>query len=433
MPQLRSAAGTMKHAPPPGHIPHLGPVSATKPPPAQPLARLEQLRRVLERLRDHGVEVVKSLATYKADALLLSGRERHCGEPMKVFYFGLGENLAYLTELMYGEYQSADAGLNRNPYRAQSWVRRYRAGADLVVLDLPWPACRLIARRGFMALPPWINMVIPLADTWEAVVARWSKNTKAVDLRRIRKHQLHFRTTAAEAEFRAFYHKMYVPYVKQRFGDAAFIEPEAKIVSIHEFGELIQVLRDDRVVAAGVLIQAGGSLGFPWIGMPVDVDPRTLDGAFAGLYYFIVRLAYERGCEEVDCFTNRPSLSDGVLRYKRKWGARLSGSDRLNGQILLSPVVDTPAVRSLLRHNPFIAETRGEFTGRILFDGHKVTAEEALDSVETYYTDGLGGLRLYALQGFEDDVAPSLRERALPVALIDLRGARDPLVKLCQS
>ena len=423
----------MKHTTPPGNIPHLGPVSTAKPPPAYRPDRFDGLRTALERVRDHGVDAVKSLATYKADALLLSGKERHSGESMKVFYFGLGENLAYLTELMYGEHETAEAGLDINPLRARSWVSRYRAGVDLVVLDLPWPACRLIPSRGFLALPPWINMVIPLGDTWEAVVGHWARNTKGVDLRRIRKHQLNFRTTDSEAAFHAFYHGLYVPYVRKRFGDAAFIEPEAKIVSIHEFGEIIEVLRDDRVIAAGVLIQAGGSLGFPWIGMPVDVDPRTLDGAFAGLYYFIVRLAYERGCDGVNCFTNRPSLSDGVLRYKRKWGARLSGSDRLNGQILLKPVANTAALRSLLRHNPFIAVAGGEFIGRVLFDARKVSAEDALEAVDRYYTDGLGAMRLYALYGFDDDVAPALRQRALPVELFDLHGASDPLAEFCRA
>lgn len=423
----------MKRAIPPANIPHLGPVSPVKPPPAHQPGRFDGLRPALERIRDHGVEVVKSLATYKADALLLSGRERHSGESLKVFYFGLGENLAYLTELMYDAHETAEVGLDINPLRAQSWVSRYRAGVDLVVLDLPWPACGLIPGRGFLALPPWINMVIPLGDTWEAVVGRWARNAKGVDLRRIRKYQLTFRTTDSEAAFHAFYHSLYVPYVRKRFGAAAFIEPEGKIVSIHEFGEIIEVLREDKVIAAGILIHTGGSLGFPWTGMPVDVDPRTLDGAFAGLYYFIVRLAYERGCEEVNCFTNRPSLSDGVLRYKRKWGARLSGSDRLNGQILLQPVANTAAVRSLLSHNPFVAVAGGDFVGRVFFDAQKVSAKDALEAVDQYYTDGLAAMRLYALHGFEHDVAPALRERALPVELFDLHGAGDPLADFCRT
>ncbi len=151
------------------------------------------------------------------------------------------------------------------------------------------------------------------------------------------------------------------------------------------------------------------------------------DGAFAALYYFIVRLAYERGCDEVDCFTSRPTLADGVLRYKRKWGAMLSGCDDMNGQILLKPMRINPAVTACLRHNPLITQVDGDFVARVLFGESEVSASQVQDTINTYYTEGLRSLRLYSLHGFAQGTKETLCELNLPVELIDLHGVEDPL------
>ena len=423
----------MKRENQPGYIPHVGPVSPTRTIRQHHKTPADKIKGASERLLEHGVEVIKSLASYRADAVLLTGKEKHGGEPLRVFYFGVGENLAYLAELLFHAHEAAVQAADVNPWRARAWCQKFQAGVDLVILDLPWPVNKMVRRGGFLALAPWVNMVIPIGVTWESVVGRWAKNVRGEDLRRIRKHQLNFRTLDSEQAFRNFYHDLYVPYVTLRFGDAVFIEPEAKIVAVHEVGEIIEILRADTVIAAGVLIEDHGSLGFHWTGVPPDVAPAMLDGAFAALYYFIIRLAYERGCAEVDCFTSRPTLADGVLRYKRKWGGMLSGCEGLNGQILLQPVRGARAVLAFLGHNPLITLVGSDFVARLLFEEFDVSAARVLETLDAYYTDGLSSLRLYALHGFADGVADAVRERNLPVQLFDLRGAENPLQDYCRA
>lgn len=424
----------MKNENQPGYIPHLGPASPTKPTQPNHKSVVDKIKDVVGSAREHIAESIRSLTTYKADAVLLTGKEKHSSELLRVFYFGVGENLAYLIELLYSEHEDAIQATDVNPWRARTWCEKFQSEVDLVVLDLPWPVCRFVKKDGFLTLAPWVNMVIPIGDTWEAVVGRWAKNVKGEDLRRIRKHQLNYRMVDSEQAFRDFYHSFYVPYVTMRFGDAVFIEPEAKIVSIHEYGEIIEIIRGDTVIAAGILIDVDGSLGFHWTGIPTDIDPPMRDGAFAALYYFIVRLAYERGCDEVDCFTSRPTLSDGVLRYKRKWGGILSGCDTLNGQILLKPMRSNRAVTTFLRQHPPITLVEGGFVARVLLEENtEVSAERALEAVDAYYTDGLRDMRLYSLQGFAHGVGDALRERNLPVQLIDLHEVEDPLRVYCSA
>lgn len=423
----------MKREDQPGYIPHIGPVSPTKPiRPDYHKSVVDKIKDVIGSARERAAELVKSLVTYKADAILLMGKEKHSGAPLRVFYFGLGENLAYLAELLFSEYENAIQAPDVNPWRATAWCEKFQAGVDIVILDLPWPVCRYVRNDGFLTLAPWVNMVIPIGKTWETVVSRWAKNVKGEDLRRIRKHQLNFRTIDSEQAFRDFYHAFYVPYVTMRFRDAVFIEPEAKIVAVHEYGEIIEILREDTVIAAGILIDTNGSLGFHWTGVPEGLDPRMGDGAFAALYYFIVRLAYERGCYEVDCFTSRPTLTDGVVRYKRKWGAQLSGCDDMNGQILLKPMRRNRAVTTFLEQNPLITRVDGGFTAKMLFGESELSALQVQETIDTYYTDGLRSLQVYSLHGFAQGVEEALRERNLPVELFDLHGIKDPLQTYCR-
>jgi hypothetical protein len=167
--------------------------------------------------------------------------------------------------------------------------------------------------------------------------------------------------------------------------------------------------------------------------MPLDLDPGMRDGAFAALYYFIIRLAYERGCHEVDCFTSRPSLADGVLRYKRKWGAMLSGYEHLNGQIMLKPMREHPAVLAFLTHNPLITLVNGDFVAKLLFAESEVSRAQVLEAVAAYHTDGLRSLRLYSLHGFAPEIDDAVRECGLPVQLFDLQRATDPLQVYCRA
>lgn len=418
----------------PGYIPHLGPVSPTKLiQPDYHKSVVDNIKDAIGSARERVAELLKSLVTYRADAIVLTGREKYSGEHLRVFYFGLGENLSYLTDLLFSEYEDNIQAANVSPWRAPAWCEKFQAGVDIVILDLPWPVCRVVRSDGFLTLAPWVNMIIPIGKTWEDVVGRWSKNVKGADLRPIRKHQLNFRMINSEQAFRDFYNVFYVPYVTMRFGDAVFIEPEEKIVAVHEYGEIIEILRENTVIAEAILIDVDGSLGFHWIGAPVDIDPPMREGAFAALYYFIIRLAYERGCNEVDCFTSRPTLSDGVLRFKRKWGAMLSDCDDMNGQILLKPMRINQAVLTNMGHNPLITRVDDRFIAKVLFAESEVSASLVQETIDTYYTDGLQSMRLYSLHGFTQGAEEILREKNIPIQLFDLHGVKDPLQIFCRA
>jgi hypothetical protein len=86
-----------------------------------------------------------------------------------------------------------------------------------------------------------------------------------------------------------------------------------------------------------------------------DGDVAVLrDGAFAALYVHCFDYAREHGCSSIDMRGCRPSLLDGVLRYKRKWGITLYGkSDVLHSTLVHWNRLDE-AVAEFLGHTPLI-------------------------------------------------------------------------------
>ena len=54
--------------------------------------------------------------------------------------------------------------------------------------------------------------------------------------------------------------------------------------------------------------------------MATDELPLNKRGIMAALYYYSIAHAGQLSCAEVDFRGARPSLHDGLVRYKRKWG-----------------------------------------------------------------------------------------------------------------
>lgn len=413
-----------------GSVPHAGPLPDEKPQVNLQHTPSERLRRRLERLWEQAQEVARCLLFYRIDSILLTGLERESQLPLKVLYVGTGENLAYLKQQIFQEPSERIQARDRHPLRFQSLVKPHSGTIDLLLLDLPWPISHLPAFRNMLTLPPWIRTVIPLGNRWDSIVSAWGSTVKGVELRRIRKHKMTYRLSDSEEAFRHFFHHHYKPFVEKRFGEAAHLDSEELVVSTHWFGELIEVLRDDTVIASSVLIQDGSSLGFHWIGAPVDLDAKFTEGAMGGLYYYITRLAYERGCDEIDCFTNRPKLDDGVLKYKRRWGARLTDFESLNGLIHLKPERDTPAIQSFLQHNPMITTTPTGFVGRCVVGDERLDEERLKSCYQTWWAEGLERLRIDCLKGYDDalpEIAQALDSR---IELVDLSTSTDPWERL---
>jgi hypothetical protein len=377
-------------------------------------------------------ELSGSVRHGRGDALLVEGTERETGRSLRTAYFGHYDNYAFVMGRLYSRYEVVEKHAGRSAFAASRWLRRLGAGASLLFGDVELLHGLPLARKGYLRIPQWLRQKYLIPDRWEDVLASFRKNTRKTDLRKVRKYGFSYRMSQSPEDFRPFYHHMYVPYLSKRFGEEVIIEPEWKVMRQCRKGRLLHILRDERVVAAALLHQLEGRLAYVWVGVPDDVDDDLFTGAFSAMYYFTILHGYLEGCREIDFLGSRPILSDGLFRYKRKWGTYVEDSPVPRGDILLRPLSFDEPIRAFFRRCPFVVRDGTGLAGKILADDRIVTARDLEAMHEQFDTPGLDGLVVHSLAGFDGTALRWAAPGERPVRLVDLKGEADPAAAFCR-
>jgi hypothetical protein len=225
--------------------------------------------------------------------------------------------------------------------------------ADLTLVQAPWPLARL-ARR-MLQVPSWIPLWIPTDCPLDAIVTgdRSGRAARKNDVRRVERAGLVPRLVRDAATIERFHEEVYAPYVRGRFGALGVVLPRHAFRHARRHGWLL-LLEDARGPRGGALLEPHGAelrvLAFAAVGGDAQVGVEAA-------YWHAIRFAVARGFARLALGTSRPVLTDGVLRYKRKWGARV-GVPTTFDRFLLR-VRDTSATRSVLTATPLVAD-RGD-------------------------------------------------------------------------
>src|SRR5262249_47714396 len=188
----------------------------------------------------------------------------------------------------------------------------------------------------------------------------------------------------AEA-YERFRRELYEPYVRGRFGELGVVLPPHAFRHARRRGYLLLLEDDGGPRAGAVLVRERQALRVLAFGATAAREARVALGA---CYSHAIRLAVEHGFRHLALGTARPVLTDGVLRYKRKWGARLGRPDTFDRFILVHR--NTPGVRDVLTAAPLVVECDGGGL-RALVAAQGLRADQQLAPVDA---PGLPGLLL---------------------------------------
>ena len=120
------------------------------------------------------------------------------------------------------------------------------------------------------------------------------------------------------------------------------------------------------MVAAVAVRLSGRQMALAWTGIDIKLTHEQRLGAADALDFFTLIYAYQCGCGHMDMGHSRACLDDGVLRYKRKWGASIYRKKLPQGSILIAPLTSSPAVFSLLANVRFITLDDGRLVCRTI-------------------------------------------------------------------
>jgi hypothetical protein len=409
------------------------PIPETRPIVDHTAGPIRRLRKRAGATLEYLWELSGSLRLARADALLIRGREKETGLPLTTAYFGHYGSHAFVLKRIYEEFETVERHEGVHSLRGPRWIARWSDRASLLFADVELLYDRPFRRASFLQIPQWIRQKYEMPGTWSEVLGSFRKNTKKTDLRRVRKYGLTYVITRREKDFDDFYHRMYVPYLRMRFGDEAIIEPEAKVRRQYHKGALMHVLREGEVVAAVLLHMLEGRLAYVWVGVPDGLPADLFRGAFSAMYYFTILHGYLQGCHEVDFLGSRPLLNDGLFRYKRKWGTRIEISPVPRGNILLRPQRLDEPLQHVFARSPFIVLANGGLTGKMLWRGTPATERDLGEMYDRHFTPGLDHLKVYSLAGFTAGARAWAESAGLPVRIVDLSTAADPAGVFCRS
>lgn len=406
-------------------------INETKPKLDYSLSFFRKIRKNIGAFLEYLWELSGSIRLYKADAVIITGKERQTGQSIKAFYFGHYDNYAFIFEIMFSQFEIVERYKSINSIFVKKWITKYQNDVDLLFIDVELLFCKMLVKDTFIASPQWIRQKFEIPDTWEEVLRKFRKNTRKTDLRKIRKYRINYRLTKSDKEFRDFYHHMYVRYLRTRFGNAVIIEPEGKVIRQCRKGELMQIIRDDQVVGCVLLHKQEGRLAYVWIGVPDTIRGDMLKGVFSAMYYYTILYGYQNGCTEVDFLGTRPLLNDGLFRYKRKWGTYIEDSPVPRGYMLIKPLKFIDSIRSFFKINSFIVKHGNKLSGRILFDDKKVNKNDLENMVKIYETPGLEYLKVFSILGFDHSAWEWAKKAEVKIKLIDLSESSNKARDFC--
>jgi predicted N-acyltransferase len=210
---------------------------------------------------------------------------------------------------------------------------------------------------------------VELSKDWNEVERSFKKQER--NIRRLRRSEYTYRISKRVEDFEFFYTRMYVPLVRQRHADEAFIDTHKNLLKYFERGFLLQILDRDGNPVAADLDYLNGDMLFGIACGVLDGNPDILEeGALSAIYYYTLKWCHENRIPRCDICEVHPFTQDGVYQYKRRWGYQpVPELWNTREWLLWVPQLSSPAMHWIHEH-PFLPEF-AKSGSDILFQGMK--------------------------------------------------------------
>ncbi len=231
-----------------------------------------------------------------------------------------------------------------------------RNTADVIAFKIDHVLIKALFNTDYLRVPEWIRSSMTIPDVFNNMTL---SNSLRQDLRLIRKNGLGFVESQAAADLVEFFEKFYRPHGLGRHGASAQLRSLASLRHAMKRGVLLWIMDAGQRVA-GVLLEFNqGRMLLVALGTVGGDEALMKKGALAAVYHFSLQCAQARGCAIMDFGGTRPALNDGLLRYKRKWGAVIDPKPMNTFDTLVGWSNLNPSVEAMLRSTPLVIRDRG--------------------------------------------------------------------------
>jgi len=376
------------------------------------ISRLSGKAQIL--LTRYGLFALTCLGLRRVPVVLLRGATNQSGQQGTLLVAGHDPWVSYLPSRFFvGKPQRELVG-NVLAWELPALLDSLRASADLTIVRVDQLSAQKFLGRDYLAVPEWVGTHLAVPDDLDSLVR--CKRSIREDMRLVRRHKLEPLVTEGEERFREFYDSMYVPFSRARHGTMAFVKSRHDLRRRLREGGILWVMRDNHPLAGILFERKNGTLDLQAIGMATGELPLNKRGIMAAIYYYSIAHAGQLSCAEVDFRGARPSLHDGLLRYKRKWGNTLYDKTDVPYDLFVRWNGVNCVVKDFLSHTSLIFRDEGRLSA--------IYADESQNCQSLW----IGGLhRLYLLT--ESGPQPMMDEGVL----LSLAGTRPDSHQACQG
>ena len=246
----------------------------------------------------------------------ISGHLHGTGEPAQVLFAGARATADFVAGALMTIGQREPLMPLRSPLALRgSLFEKACAGVEVAAVEVPrlWRPC--LPPDMALSMPSWVSQEIrardhaklelPAAVRKEAM-RHWRREHYSVEL-----------ATGGEAISR-FFAEFYRPYVTARFGPGAVIVDEDRFLAVGRRMTLAKLSAGGEWVAGMLFRLRAATLELGWFGSRA-MPPQG--GASEVLDSWVIGQASDRGACRAVLGHSRPSLADGVVRYKARFGA----------------------------------------------------------------------------------------------------------------
>ena len=315
---------------------------------------------------------------------MFRGKSRGTGRPATAIVAGHDPWVGYIPSKLFADGAERIHLGNVTVWRLDTLLSQLQASADLIVARIDRLSAHLFLRRGYLAVPEWVGARVPVPEDLDRFVAR--RDGVRSDVALVRRQGLLPLVTEGDEGLDAFYRTMYVPFAENRHGELTFLRTVEDLRRRLRSGGILWISRGSDRLAGLAFQQRGGTLDLLAIGTANGDVALVKEGVIAPAYYYSLDHARRVGCSLLDLRGSRPSLRDGLLRYKAKWGATLYDKSDSYHDLLLRWNGGNEVVEEFFSLNPLIFREGGGYSG--------VRGDRA-QTVRSLWIDGLR--RMYQL------------------------------------
>jgi hypothetical protein len=296
---------------------------------------------------------------WRVPVTLLRGPDRYSGREAVLLIAGRVAWTQYFTKRFFAGEPDVVRAEMVAVWRLRATLDAFQEAADMTLVAVDRISSRLFLKSEWLRVPIWVGSSLDVPADWKTMIKSHSKI--AGDMRRVRNGHFKVETSRSEEDFELFYERFYLPTVHSRHGRNAHALSRSLLRWIFRKGMIQWCIREGEKLAGDVIF-------FPEPAHMAVVANGVLDGRaewrqqglLAALYCFSVELAWQLGCTRIFMGGSRPSLHDGVFRYKNKWSDALyrhvglvSGQYdiRFRWKQLQGPVADFLSHTSLIHHD----------------------------------------------------------------------------------